>query len=128
MNRSTTLDAQSPATKPYEFADFSEIAGVPCPCGTARRAFADVADFPATIHVTQISADARRHYHRRLTETYYFLECGAEARMELDDEILPVRPGQCLLIRPGTRHRALGEMKVLIVCSPKFDPDDEWFD
>jgi len=113
---------------PYEFADFTEIVGVPCPCGTARRAFADVADFPATIHVTHISADARRHYHKDLTETYVFLECGPDARMELDDETLPVRPGQCLLIRPGTRHRALGEMKVLIVCLPKFDPADEWFD
>ncbi|MBX3444748.1 MAG: cupin domain-containing protein [Planctomyces sp.] len=112
----------------YEFVDFADLPGVPCPCGTARRAFADLADFPGTIHVTDISADARRHYHRRLTETYYFLECGPDARMELDGETLPVRAGQCLLIRPGTRHRAIGVMRVLIVCLPKFDPQDEWFD
>jgi mannose-6-phosphate isomerase-like protein (cupin superfamily) len=112
----------------YEFADFAEIAGVPCPCGTARRAFADVADFPGTIHVTEISADARVHYHRRLTETYYFLECSPGAQMQLDDELIPVKPGQCVMIRPGTRHRAVGKMKVLIVCLPKFDPEDEWFD
>jgi mannose-6-phosphate isomerase-like protein (cupin superfamily) len=112
----------------YELVDFSEIAEVACPCGSARRAFGDVADFPATIHATHITLDARRHYHKRLTETYYFLECGEGARMELDDESIPVRPGQCILIRPGTRHRAVGEMKVLIVCFPKFDPADEWFD
>ena len=38
------------------------------------------------MHVTEISADARLHYHKRLTETYYFLECGPEAAMELDGE------------------------------------------
>ena len=112
----------------YEKVDFAEIPGVPCPCGTARRALADVEDFPGTIHVTEISVDAQLHYHKRLTETYYFLECGPDARLQLDDEVIPVRPGQCVMIRPGTRHRAIGAMKVLIVVYPKFDPEDEWFD
>jgi mannose-6-phosphate isomerase-like protein (cupin superfamily) len=117
------------ATRPgYEIVDFADVAGVPCPCGTARRALADVDDYPGTIHVTEISADARVHYHRQLTETYYFLECGPDARMQLDDETIPVHPGMCVMIRPGTRHRAVGRMKVLIVVLPKFDPQDEWFD
>ncbi len=113
---------------PYEVARFSDIPGVPCPCGTARRAFADVDDFPGTVHVTEISADARVHYHKRLTETYFFLECGPDARMQLNDELIPVEPGMCIMIRPGTRHRAVGKMKVLILVLPKFDPSDEWFD
>ncbi len=92
------------------------------------RAFADAEDFPCTVHVTEISADAQLHYHQRLTETYYFLECDPDARMQLDDQIVPVRPGISILIRPGTRHRALGRMKVLIIVAPKFDPEDEWFD
>jgi mannose-6-phosphate isomerase-like protein (cupin superfamily) len=112
----------------YELADFAEIAGVACPCGTARRAFAEVSDFPGTVHVTEISEDALLHYHRTLTETYYFLECGPDARMQLDDEVLPIRPGLCIMIRPGTRPRAIGRMKVLILVLPKFDPTDEWFD
>jgi mannose-6-phosphate isomerase-like protein (cupin superfamily) len=116
------------STPPYEIADFASLSGVPCPCGTARRAFADVEDFPATIHVTEISEDARLHYHKRLTETYYFLECEQDAKMQLDDALVPARPGLCILIRPGTRHRAIGKMKVLIVCLPKFDEQDEWFD
>ena len=66
---------------------------MPCPCGTARRAFADVAEYPATVHVTSISVDAQLHYHKRLTETYYFLECRAGAQMQLDDDVLPVKPG-----------------------------------
>ena len=112
----------------YEIADFAEIPGTPCPCGTARRAFSDIEDFPATVHVTEISVDAQKHYHKTLTETYFFLECGDDAKMELDDEIIPVHPGRSIMIRPGTRHRALGEMKVLIMVLPKFDPADEWFD
>jgi mannose-6-phosphate isomerase-like protein (cupin superfamily) len=112
----------------YEVVDFAELPGVACPCGTARRAFGAADDFPATVHVTEISADAKKHYHRRLTEVYYILECGSDARMELDDETIALRPGLCILIRPLTRHRALGRMKVLIVASPKFDSADEWFD
>jgi mannose-6-phosphate isomerase-like protein (cupin superfamily) len=112
----------------YELADFSQIQGVPCPCGTARRAFTDVEDFPGTVHVTEICLSAKLHYHKQLTETYYFLECDAGAQMQLDDEIIDVKPGMSIMIRPGTRHRALGKMRVLILVLPKFDPADEWFD
>jgi mannose-6-phosphate isomerase-like protein (cupin superfamily) len=118
-----------PATaRRFHVVDFADIPGVACPCGTARRAFADIPEFPATVHVTSISINAQRHYHKRLTETYYVLECGAGAEMELDDEVVPLNPGMCVLIPPGVRRRAIGEMKVLILAIPKFDPADEWFD
>lgn len=114
--------------KPFEIVDFAEIEGVACPCGTARRAFAAVEDFPGTIHVTEISANAKLHFHKRLTETYYFLECEPGAQLQLDDDLIAVRAGMCVMIRPGVRHRAVGKMKVLIVVFPKFDPHDEWID
>lgn len=117
-----------PAAERYQVVDFADVAPVACPCGQARRAFADAADFPATIHRTEISSNARTHYHKRLTEVYYFLETASDARMELDGQQIAVQPGMCILIRPGTRHRAVGRMTVMIVCSPKFDPADEWFD
>lgn len=116
------------AAKGYELVDFDQIPPVACPCGSARRAFADVAEFPATVHRTDISLAAKVHYHKRLTEIYYFLECDSDAAMELDGEQIPVRPGMCIMIKPGTRHRAVGQMRVLIVAQPKFDPHDEWFD
>ncbi len=112
----------------YEVVEFDRLPPIPCPCGDARRAFTETADFPATIHVTEIRENARRHYHRRLTETYYVLECAEDACLELDEDRVPVRPGSCVLIRPGTRHRAVGRMKVLLVVFPKFDAADEWFD
>ena len=117
-----------PIATGYEIADFDAIPSVPCPCGLAKRAFGDLADFPATVHVTEILETARLHYHRTLTEVYYVLACDADARMQLDQELIPVRVGSCILIRPETRHRALGRMTVLILVLPKFDPSDEWFD
>jgi mannose-6-phosphate isomerase-like protein (cupin superfamily) len=118
-----------PQTRPrYEIVDFDQIEPVPCPCGTARRAFTDSDDFDGTVHVTEISELARVHYHRRLIEVYYILECGGDAQMELDGELVSVVPGRAIMIRPGVRHRAIGKMKVLIIVSPKFDPGDEWFD
>ncbi|NQT38594.1 MAG: cupin domain-containing protein [Planctomycetes bacterium] len=112
----------------WTIVDFDDIPPVPCPCGKSRRALADVASFPGTIHRTEISTEARAHYHRRLTEVYYFLECDAEARIELDGELVPIKPAMCVVIPPGVRHRAVGQMTVLIIVHPKFDPDDEWFD
>ncbi len=116
-------------TKPKAvIVDFESIPGVACPCGSARRAFADISDFPATIHQTEISTDAVTHYHRRLTETYYILECEPDAKMELDGELVPIKQGMCILIPPGVRHRAIGKMKILNIVIPKFDPEDEYID
>ena len=120
--------AQSDTQRRFEVVDLPAIPPVECPCGTARRALVDVADVPLTIHQTDISIDARTHYHRQLTEVYYILECAAGASIELDDEVVPLVPGRLVLIRPGVRHRAVGSMKVIVTVYPKFDPADEWFD
>ncbi len=112
----------------YPIVDLSQLPGVPCPCGVARRAFGDLADYPLTVHLTEIHLDARTHYHRRLTETYVVLECERDAAIELDGERRPLRPGMCVVIRPGVRHRAVGRMKILNIVHPKFDPADEWYD
>jgi mannose-6-phosphate isomerase-like protein (cupin superfamily) len=110
----------------YRVVDFGAVTPTPCPCGEARRAFADESRFPGTLHVTSISVDAKRHFHRKLTETYFILECDAGAYMELNEDRVQLRPGMAVLIPPGTIHRAVGKMKVLIVVSPNFDPADEF--
>jgi mannose-6-phosphate isomerase-like protein (cupin superfamily) len=46
--------------------------------------------------------------------------------MQLDDDIVDVAPGTCIVIPPGVRHRAIGRMKVLLFVTPKFDAADEW--
>ena len=63
-------------------------------------------------------------------QSYMDIPGGAYSASDItpDGEIIDVRPGMAVLIPPGVRHRAVGEMKVLIVVLPKFDPADEWFD
>lgn len=110
----------------YSVAHLDQIPAVPCPCGMSRRAFADDADQVASLHVVDISVDAKTHYHKRLTEIYYILE--GHGQMELDGQRIDVSPGSAILIKPGCRHRAIGTMKIINVPIPAFDPDDEWFD
>ena len=105
-----------------------ELDPVACPCGEARRAFADRDEFPGTVHLTHIKKDAEVHYHREHTEIYVVLECEANATIELDGHSQAIRPHSTVLIPPGVRHRACGEMTVLILCTPNFDPADEHFD
>jgi len=113
-------------SRKYERAQLDELAPAACPCGQTRRAFLDVAGAPATVHLVDIAADARRHYHKRLTEIYLVLD--GVGRMELDGEEVPVRPMTAVLIRPLCRHRAVGRLRILNIVVPGFDPDDEWFD
>jgi mannose-6-phosphate isomerase-like protein (cupin superfamily) len=110
----------------YSVAQLTEIPPVVCPCGQARRAFADSPSVLLSVHLTEISADARTHYHKRLTETYVVLE--GEGFLELDGERVPLKPLTAVTIRPGCRHRAVGNIKILNFVVPAFDPEDEWFD
>lgn len=106
--------------------DLRQIRPVNCPCGTARRAFADFDAFPGTVHLTEITRDAQAHFHRKHTEVYVILECDPDAAIELDGIAHPVSPMTAIAIAPGTVHRGIGAMKVLIVSTPNFDEADEF--
>ena len=110
----------------YMIARFDEIDAVKCPCGFSRRAFVDPDNPTATMHIVNIEADSKVHYHKKLTEVYLVLE--GEGKMELDGEIIPVKPLTAIFIKPGCRHRAVGKMRIVNVSIPAFDPDDEWLD
>jgi mannose-6-phosphate isomerase-like protein (cupin superfamily) len=110
----------------YLLAQLDELPPVPCSCGQARRAFATPENTLATVHVVDISADARTHYHKRMTEIYVVLE--GEGHLELDGASVGVKPLTAVLIKPGCRHRARGRLKLLNIPIPAFDETDEWFD
>ncbi len=110
----------------FLIAQLDAIPPVKCPCGFARRAFAGVADNVASVHVVDIQRDSRAHYHKRMTEIYVVLE--GEGLLELDGERIPVKPMTAIYIRPGCRHRAVGQLKILNIPIPAFDEEDEWFD
>ncbi len=129
MSSKGQLAADSPALPPgVEVVRYATLESRPCPCGSAKRAFMETPGIPFSLHITTISETARLHYHKRLTETYLILECEPGAVMQLNDCRVPLAPETAILIPPGTRHRAIGKMKVAIVAWPKFDPADEWFD
>lgn len=119
----TTPPADSPR---YHLAQLDALAPIPCPCGLARRAFGQIADAPASVHLVEVKTDAEIHYHRRTTEIYVVVE--GEGEIELDGSRYPGKPMTAILIKPGCRHRAIGQLKVLNVPVPPFDPADEWFD
>ncbi len=110
----------------YMIAQFDDIEAVKCPCGFSKRAFVDKDNPVATMHVVDIQQDAQVHYHKKLTELYFILE--GSGHMELDGQLIPVKPFTAILIKPGCRHRAVGKMKIINVPIPAFDPQDEWFD
>ncbi|MFC1794315.1 cupin domain-containing protein [Planctomycetota bacterium] len=110
----------------YKIARFDEIDAVKCPCGVAKRAFTGPDNSTATMHIVNVQADSRVHYHKKLTEIYLVLE--GSGRMELDGDKIPVTPFTAIFIKPGCRHRAVGKMRIINVCIPPFDTNDEWFD
>ncbi|MGD8500117.1 MAG: cupin domain-containing protein [Phycisphaerales bacterium] len=110
----------------YLIAHFDEIDAVECPCGLSKRAFVSPENPTATMHVVDIQQDATVHYHKKLTEIYFVLEGSGE--MELDGERVPIKPFTAIFIKPGCRHRAVGKMRIVNVCIPPFDTEDEWFD
>ena len=61
-------------TKKYSVVHLDDVTPVPCPCGMSQRAFTDDPDKIASLHVVDISVEARTHYHKKLTEIYYILE------------------------------------------------------
>src|SRR5438552_12098986 len=56
--------------KRFMVAQLDQVPGVPCPCGTSRRAFAVPKNQVATIHLVDAKTDTALHYHKKLTETY----------------------------------------------------------
>lgn len=118
--------APQPTVPRFAIAQLDTLPGVDCPCGVARRAFANLPAAPASVHLTDITAAARTHYHRHMTEIYVVLEGTGE--IELDGRRFPLRPLTAVLIRPGCRHRAVGRLRLLNIPIPAFDPADEWFD
>lgn len=111
----------------YQIADFQAIDATPCPCGQSKRAFMNEENSVASMHIVEIKKDSETHYHKKMTEIYYILE--GEGHIELDGQSYPLKPGISVMIKPGCRHRAVGEdLKILNVPVPKFDPEDEWFD
>ena len=110
----------------YLLAQLDAMNALRCSCGFTRRAFVSPDNSVATMHLLDVQSDAAVHYHKSLTEIYLILE--GEGHLELDGELVPVKPLTAVMIQPGCRHRAVGKLRIVVVPIPAFDPGDEWFD
>ena len=108
------------------FSQLDTLKAASCPCSQTRRAFTDDPDQIASVHLVDISQDSRRHYHKKMTEIYTVIE--GQGYIELDGERLPVKPMSVIMIKPGCRHRVVGNLRILNTAIPSFDPEDEWED
>ena len=112
--------------KRYEAIEFGALPVNVCCCGTVQRAFAEHDGSPSSVHLLALSDEPTCHYHKKTTEIYVILE--GEGHLELDGELVPVRPLSAVMIKPGCRHRGIGKMKLLNISVPKFDPEDFFYE
>jgi mannose-6-phosphate isomerase-like protein (cupin superfamily) len=123
-NEGLRMTTASKPTPRLRIAQLDEIVPVACPCGQARRAFGDPDNRLATVHLTDISKDSRAHYHKGMTEIYIVLE--GEGFLEADGQSYPLKPLTTVMIPPGCVHRAIGNLRIINVPMPPFDPADEF--
>ena len=85
-------------------------------CGVIRCLIDEADGAAAEVHHLEIT-DAKLHYHQRTDEIYYVL--GGQGRMRLDDTELELHKGVVVYVPRGVKHRAWGELEVLVVCIPR---------
>ncbi len=70
------------------------------------------------------------HRHVKTEEIYYILE--GQARMQVDQEIATVAPGDAIAIPPGAVHQITNAgstpLKFLCCCAPGYEHDDTVLD
>lgn len=100
-----------------------DVAPVDCPCGKATRVITSADTEQVSIHRTVINREAKKHYHKTLTE--YYIVLSGTGEMELDGERVPIKPGDFIMIPPYTPHVARGDFVIINVVCPPLDPADE---
>ena len=108
----------------YVIRNVDDVEAIECPCGSARRIITAEHNDRVSIHRTRINREAKKHYHKALTE-YYVILCGS-GEIEIDDDCVPVKPGDVIMIPPMTKHVARGDFEIINVVAPPFDPADEY--
>jgi len=106
--------------KAFTTADGSEIrelAGIPS--GNARNQSLAQATVPP-------GGDTIEHYHRTTEEIYLFTR--GSGRMRLGEDEFTVRPGDCVVIDPGVKHKLWAanedELVLLCCCAPGYSHED----
>ena len=85
-------------------------------CGQIRPLIEEKDGAAAEVHHLEIT-DAKLHYHERTDEIYYVID--GKGRMRLDDDEIELRPGAVVYVPRGVKHKAWGNLKVLVICIPR---------
>lgn len=84
-------------------------------CGQIRCLIEEKDGAAGEVHQVQIQ-EARLHYHKRTDEFYYII--AGQGTMVLDGEEIALHPGVVVYVPRGVRHKARGDLTVLLVCVP----------
>ena len=85
-------------------------------CGQIRTLIEEKDEAAGEVHHLEIT-DAKLHYHERTDEVYYVLS--GQGRMSLDGKEIELSEGVVVYVPRGVKHRAWGDLKVLVVCVPR---------
>src|SRR5437763_16823797 len=82
-------------------------------CGQIRCLIEEKDGAAGEVHHVQIQ-DAKLHYHERTDEFYYVI--AGRGTMLLDGEEVGLHPGGVVYVPRGVKHKARGDLTVLVVC------------
>lgn len=108
-------------TLPILRRELTEVAPWTETCGLIRPLVEASDNAAGEVHHLEIT-DAKLHYHERTDEFYYVL--AGQGRMSLDDTEVELHEGVVVYVPRGVKHRAWGNLKVLVVCVPRGVLDD----
>ena len=96
--------------------DLAEVRPWAETCGQIRCLIEEKDAAAGEVHVVDIQ-EAKLHYHERTDEFYYVL--AGEGTMTLDDEEIELHAGVVVYVPRGVKHKARGNLTVLLVCVPR---------
>ncbi|HDS74353.1 MAG TPA: cupin domain-containing protein [Firmicutes bacterium] len=110
-----------PTDEKFIIRQLKDLAEARSTCGFRRALFTREDSDRISMSILRID-NSQKHWHNETHEIYYVLD--GEGSLELDDDEVPLSPGVAVLVKPGVRHSAKGEVTVLIVGAPPFSQED----
>ena len=95
----------------YRVIKAGEVALQKGHCGTIKV----LSEEPVEINHLVVNA-AIEHYHKLSTEYYYVIN--GSGTIFLDNVPYEIEKGDLVKIAAGTKHKAVGELEILVIASP----------
>ena len=100
---------------PFLRRDPAEVAPWAETCGEIRCLIEAQDGAAGEVHHVKIP-DAKLHYHAHTDEFYYVIN--GTGSMTLDGTEIELHQGVVVYVPRGTKHKAVGDLTVLVVCVP----------